>query len=76
MLLRARVAKAGSDMWGQARPCVSAEVEALAAAREEAAMAELLAEAKPRGAAGSAGGSSGGAPARGRKGKGGSVKRR
>ena len=50
MLRRAREAKAGSDVWGQARPCVSAEEEALAAARAlsaaraAAAMAELLAE--------------------------------
>ena len=73
MLRRARVAKAGSDVWGQARPFVSAEVEALAAARAAAAMAELLAEeAKPGGAAGSAGG---GMAARGRKGKGRSGKR-
>ena len=73
MLRRARVGKAGSDVWGQARPCVSVEVEALAAARAAAAMAELLAEeAKPGGAAGSAGGSGGGGAARGRKGKGGS----
>ena len=71
MLRRARVAKAGSDVWGQARPCVSAEVEALAAARAAAAMAELLAEeAKPGGAAGSAGGGGGGGAARGRTGKG------
>ena len=75
MLRWARVAKAGSDVWGQARPCVSAEVEALASARAAAAMAELLAEeAKPGGAAGSAGGSGGGGPARGRKGKGGPGK--
>ena len=75
MLRRARVAKAGSDVWGQARPFVSAEVEALAAARAAAAMAELLAEeAKPGGVAGSAGGSGGGGAARGRKGKGGSIK--
>ena len=71
MLLRARVAKAGSDVWEQARPRVSAEEEALAAARAAAAMAELLAEeANPGGAAGSAGGSGGGGAARGRKGKG------
>ena len=76
MLRRARVAKAGSDVWGQARPRVSAEVEALAAARAAAAMAELLAEeAKPGGAAGSAGGSGGGGPARGHKGKSGSGKK-
>ena len=75
LLRRARVAKAGSDVWGQARPCVSAEEEALAATRAEAAMAELLAEEeKPRGAASSAGGSGGGGAARGRKGKGGSIK--
>ena len=71
MLRRARVAKAGSDVWG-----VSAEEEALAAARAVAAMAELLAEeAQPRGAAGSAGGGGCGWPARGRKGKGGSGKK-
>ena len=83
-LRRARVAKAGSDVWGQARPCVSAEVEALAVARAAAAMAELLAEElKPGGAAGGgggggaaglAGGSGGGGQARGRKGRGGSGK--
>ena len=77
MLRRARVAKAGSDVWGQARPCVPAEVEALTVARASAAMAELLAEdAKPAGAAGSAGGSGGGGAARGRKGKGGSCKKK
>ena len=77
MLRRARVAKAGSDVWGQARTRVSAEEEALAAARAAAAMAELLAEeAKPGGAAGSAGGSGGGGAARGRKGKGGSGKKK
>ena len=53
---------------------MSAEVEAVEAARVEAAMAELLAEeVKPGGAAGSAGGGGGGEAARGRKGKGGSV---
>ena len=73
MLRRARVAKAGSDVWGQAKPRVSAEVEALAAARAAAAMAEPLAEeAKPGGAADSAGGGGGGGAARGRKGKRGS----
>ena len=77
MLRRARVAKAGSDVWGQAKPCVSAEVEALAATRAAAAMAKLLAEeAKPGGAAGSAGGGGGGGPARGRKGKHGSGKKK
>ena len=76
MLRRARVAKAGSDVWGQARHCVSAEEEALVAARAAVAMTELLAEeAKPGGAAGSAGGSGGGGSARGRKGKGGSGKK-
>ena len=66
------MAKAGSDVWGQARPCVSAAVEARAAA----AMAQLLAEeAKLRGVAGSAGGSGGGGAARGRKGRGGSGKK-
>ena len=66
------MAKAGSDMLGQARPCVSAEVEALAAARVDAAMDELLEEeARPGGAAGSTGGSGGGGAVRGRKGKGG-----
>ena len=70
MLRRARVAMPGSDLWGQARPCVSAEMEALAGARAAAAMAELLAEeAKPRGAAGSAGGSCDGGGARGCKGR-------
>ena len=44
MLRRARVAKAGSDVWGKARPRMSAEVEALASARAAAAMAELLEE--------------------------------
>ena len=77
MLWRARVAKAGLDVWGQARPRMSAEVEALAAARAEAAMAELLAEeAKPGGAAASAGGGGGGGAARGRKGRGGSDKKK
>ena len=48
-------------------------MEALAAARADAAMAELLAEeAKPGIAAGSAGGGGGGGAARGRKGRGGS----
>ena len=76
MLRRARVAKAGSGVWGQARPCVSVEVEALAVARADAAMAELLAEeGKPGGAAVSAGGGNGGGAARGRKGKGGSGKK-
>ena len=56
---------------------VSAEVEALAAARADAAMAEPLEEeAKPGGAAGSAGGGGGGGVARGRKGKGGSSKKK
>ena len=65
------MAKARSDIWGQARPCVSGEVEALTAAKAEVAMAELLVEeAKPGGAAGSAGGSSGKGPAMGCKGKG------
>ena len=64
-------------MWGQARPCLSAEVEALAAARADAAMAELLAdEAKLGGAAGSAGGGGGGGPVRGRKGKRGSCEKK
>ena len=77
MLRRARVAKAGSNVWGQARPCVSAEVEALAAARAAAAMAELLAEeAKPGGVAGSAGGGGGEGAARGRKGRRGSGKKK
>ena len=49
----ARVAKAGSDVWGQAVLRVLAEVEALAAERADAVMAELLAEeAKPGGVAG------------------------
>ena len=77
MLRGARVAKAGSDVRGQAaaRPRVSAEVEELAEARAEAAMAELVAEeAKPQGAAGSAGGSGGGGAARGRKGRSGKKK--
>ena len=48
MLRRARVAEAGSDVWGQARFCVLVEEEALAVARAAAAMAELLAgETKP-----------------------------
>ena len=52
-------------------------MEALAAARADAAMAELLAEeAKPRGAAGSASGGGGGGGSRGRKGKGGSGKKK
>ena len=77
MLRRARVAQAGSDVWGQARPCVSAAEEALAAARAAAAMAELLAEeARPGGAAGPAGGGGGGGAARGRKGRGGSGKKK
>ena len=76
ILRRARVAKARSDVWGQARPFVSEEVKALAAARAAAAMAELLAEeANPGGAAGSAGGGGGGGAARGRKGKVGSGKK-
>ena len=77
MLRRARVAKARSNVWGQARPRVSAEEEALAVARAAAAMAELLAEeSKPGGAAGSAGGGGGGGAARGRKGKDGSCKKK
>ena len=49
----------------------------LAAARAEAAMAELLAEeAKPGGAAGLTGSRGGGGAARGRKGKGGSGKKK
>ena len=45
--------KAGSDVWGQAVLRVSAEVEALAAERADAVMAELLEEeAKPGGVAG------------------------
>ena len=78
MLRRARVAKARSDVWGHSRPCVSAEMEVLAAARAAAAMAELLAEeAKPPvgGAAGTAGGSGFGGAARGRKGRGGFGKK-
>ena len=75
-LLQSRVAKAGSYVWEQARPCVLVEEEALAAARAAAVMAELLAEeAKPGGAAGSACGGSGGGPARGCKGRGGSGKK-
>ena len=71
LLRRARVAKAGSDVW-----CVSAEEEVLAVVRAEAAMVELLVEeAKPGGAAGSPGGGGGGGAARGRKGKGGSGKK-
>ena len=73
MLRRARVAKAGSDVWGQARRCVSTEVEALASARAAAAMAELLAEERRSREVrrARAGGGGGGGPARGRKGKGG-----
>ena len=77
MLRRARVAKAGSDVWGQARPGVSAEEEVLASVRAAAAMAELLAEeAKPGGVAGSAGGGGGEGAARGRKGRRGSGKKK
>ena len=69
MLRRARVAKAGSGVWGQARACVSEEEAALAAERADAAMAALLAEeARP--------GSAGGMAARGRKGKSGSGKKK
>ena len=69
MLRRARVAKAGSGVWGQAKHCVSVEEEALAAERADAAMAALLAEeARP--------GSAGGMAARGRKGKSGSGKKK
>ena len=76
MLRRARVAKAGSDVWGQARPRVSAEVEALAAARAAAAMAELLAEeGNLGGATGLANGGGGGGPARGCKGNGSGKKK-
>ena len=54
---------------------MSAEAEALAAARAEAAMAELLAEeAKPGDAVGSACCNGSGGAARGRKGKGRSGK--
>ena len=72
----ARVAKARLNVWGQVRPCVLAEVEALAAARAAAAMAELLAEeAKQGGASGLACGSGGGGAARGRKGRVGLARR-
>ena len=71
------MAKAVSDVWGQARPRVSAEEEALAATRAAAAMAELLAEdAKAGDMVGLAGGSGCGGEARGRKGKGGSGKKK
>ena len=69
---RARLSKARSDAWGQAKLCVSPEEEAVAVARAAAAMAELLAEEAKLGLAG---GSGGGGAAKGRKGKYGSGKR-
>ena len=54
-----------------------AEGEVLAVARASAAMAEMLAEeARPEGVAGTAGGCCSGGAARGRKGKGGSSKKK
>ena len=80
-MLRARVGKVGSVVWGQARPCVSEEEEVLAAEKADAAMAALLAEEsagkkeKQQGGAGAVNGRDADMAARGRKRKGGSGKK-